>query len=86
MDIEPFVVPSVVTVIHFVKDHDDNFGASDPSYVKQSNTFPLTVLDYEGLDKLCTDFRREVFKKAKVPDCHPDNLRKRQADDNGYGK
>lgn len=86
MDIEPFVVPSVVTVIHFVKDHDDNFGASDPSYVKQSNTFPLTVLDYEGLDRLCRDFRKEVFKKAKVRDIDPIQEQKQRNDDNSYGK
>lgn len=76
MDVVPFPVPDDVkiTVIGLKQDGP-----------KSLPTFPLSALDYYGLDELCRDFRREVFKKAKIHDCHPDQLKK-MAEDDSYGK
>lgn len=78
MNVAPFTVPDDVAL--FV----EGTGLRQDGF-KPAQRYPLSTLDYDGLDQLCRDFRRAVFKKAKVPDCHPDDLRKREDDDNGYG-
>lgn len=52
VEIEPFQVPDFVTV-------DDA-----PDFISEDTGIPLSALDSMALDKLCRDFRDEVFKKA----------------------
>jgi hypothetical protein len=77
MDVMPFPVPDDVKVEVVGLKQDGP---------KPLPTYPLSALDYYGLDKLCRDFRREVFKKAKVRDIDPIYEQKHRDDDNGYGK
>lgn len=79
MNVMPFPVPDdVVLVVEGTGLRQDGF--------KPTQRYPLSSLDYEGLDQLCRDFRREVFKKAKVRDIDPIYEQKHRDDDNGYGK
>jgi hypothetical protein len=64
MDVAPFTVPDDVAL--FV----EGTGLRQDGF-KPVQRYPLSALDYEGLDKLCRDFRREVFNKARIRDIHP---------------
>lgn len=52
IEIKPFQVPVFVIV------------QDAPDYVSDDHGIPLSALDSLTLDKLCRDFRDEVFKKA----------------------
>gem|GEM_PF-2216326 len=56
MDINPFSIPSFVTVSGQSNPRQDGF--------KPAEDIPLFMLDEYTLDKLCDDFRDSVFKKA----------------------
>lgn len=80
MNVAPFTVPDDVALLV------EGTGLRQDGF-KPTQRYPLSALDYEGLDQLCRDFRREVFKKAKVPDCHPRDLAKiNQDNDSVNGK
>jgi hypothetical protein len=32
------------------------------------NVYPLDILNYEQLDKMCTEFRKAIFKEAGIED------------------
>lgn len=77
MDVLPFPVPDDVKIKVIGLKQDG---------LKPLPTYPLSALDYDGLDQLCKDFRREVFKKAKIRDIDPIDEQKQRDDDNSYGK
>ena len=53
VDIKPFSIPN------FVVSKEDADGLAKES-------FPLNCLDRETIEKLCSDFRDGVFKKAEL--------------------
>lgn len=52
VEIKPFQVPNFVMV-------DDA-----PDFISEDIGIPLSALDSLTLDKLCRDFREEIFKRA----------------------
>jgi len=57
LDLQPFTVPNYVLVKEKPRPREDGF--------KEGRKFHLSELDTVTLDKLCNNFRAEVFKKAK---------------------
>lgn len=64
MNVAPFPVPEDVAL--FV----EGTGLRQDGF-KPAQRYPLSSLDYETLDELCRDFRREAFKKARIRDIYP---------------
>ena len=56
IDFKPFNVPNFVVA-------DNDMEAREANCENQS--FPLSVLSPEALDKMCDEFRKSVFAKAK---------------------
>ena len=56
IDFKPFNVPNFVVA-------DNDMDAREANCENQS--FPLSALNPEALDKMCDEFRRAVFAKAK---------------------
>lgn len=54
--IKPFTVPNFVVIENEPSPRQEGF--------KPSDGVPLSALDSLTLDRLCTDFRNEVFRKA----------------------
>ena len=57
IELQPFQAPNYVLVKERPGKREDGF--------KEGMKFHLSDLDSYTLDKLCNDFRDEVFKKAK---------------------
>lgn len=56
VEINPFTVPNFVTTKEQPKGREEGF--------KPSDGIPLSALDSFTLDKLCEDFKNEVFRKS----------------------
>jgi len=59
VELKPFVTPNFVLAVVKPGRREDG--------LKEVPSYPLSDLDTETLDKLCRDFRDEVFRKAGKP-------------------
>lgn len=60
IDLQPFQTPNFVRPVAKPVKREDGF--------QELPCYPLSDLDWSSLDKLCQEFRREVFRKAGIPD------------------
>jgi len=56
VELQPFQTPNFVRAVTKPGKREDG--------IQESPCYPLSDLDAETLDKLCRDFRAEVFRKA----------------------
>lgn len=66
VDLQPFTTPNFVRAVSPCGRKEDG--------VQELPCYPLSSLDSLTLDKLCRQFREEVFKKAgkqQPPECAP---------------
>jgi hypothetical protein len=60
LEIVPFTVPDDVALKGPPALRQDGF--------KPLQRYPLSALDYDSLSELCSNFRKEIFKKAGIID------------------
>lgn len=65
--LKKFLVPNFVLLESKPQPRQDGF------FIAPDKSFPLSDLNYDTLDELCTTFRREAFEKANLVDVKPKN-------------
>lgn len=77
LEIVPFTVPDDVALKGPPALRQDGF--------KPLQRYPLSALDYDSLSELCSNFRKEIFKKAGIADQQDHNPYRDNDSNGGWG-